>query len=121
MKRLDGRVALVTGAASGIGKATAASRRRGAAVMVTDVNEALEATRPTGSRAAGATVDYLHLDVVSETGLGGCRRQAVERSARSTCSSTTPACRASCTPIEDTTLADWERQIAIVQPGVFLA
>ena len=63
MKRLDGRVALVTGAASGIGKATA--RRladEGAAVLLTDVNEALGATtteeiRPpvAGSTSSGTT------------------------------------------------------------------
>ena len=41
MNRLDGRVALVTGAASGIGKATARRlAEEGAAVLLTDVNEA---------------------------------------------------------------------------------
>lgn len=40
MERLEGRVALVTGAASGIGKAAAERlAREGAAVLVTDFND----------------------------------------------------------------------------------
>ena len=56
---LDGRLALVTGAGSGIGRACAALyRAAGATVLVTDVDDA------SGSAAAAAIdATYLHLDV----------------------------------------------------------
>jgi NAD(P)-dependent dehydrogenase (short-subunit alcohol dehydrogenase family) len=41
MGRLDGKVSIVTGAASGIGRAMAlALAREGSAVMIADINEA---------------------------------------------------------------------------------
>lgn len=65
--RLKGKSAIVTGAASGIGRATAiALAREGAAVMLTDIDDAgghetLAAIAKAGGRAA-----YRHQDVVDE-------------------------------------------------------
>lgn len=65
--RLKGKSAIVTGAASGIGRATGvALAREGAAVMLTDIDDAgghetLEMILKAGGRAA-----YLHQDVVDE-------------------------------------------------------
>ena len=67
MKRLEGRVALVTGAASGIGKETA--RRlvaEGAAVLITDIQvDAGEATVEELNDGGGRTAFFRH-DVTSE-------------------------------------------------------
>ena len=64
MKRMAGKVALVTGAARGIGEAIArAFAEQGAFVYLSDINDEL------GQRVAaelGAAGDYLHLDVREE-------------------------------------------------------
>lgn len=64
MKRLDGKTALVTGAARGIGAAIAATLvENGAFVFLTDIEDSL------GRRVAkqlGSQASYLHLDVREE-------------------------------------------------------
>jgi NAD(P)-dependent dehydrogenase (short-subunit alcohol dehydrogenase family) len=120
MNRLEGRVALVTGAASGIGKATARRlTEEGAAVLLTDVNEALGATTTEELRSAGARVDFLRLDVTSEADWEAAVAKAVEEFG-SLDVLVNNAGMGDLAPIEDTSLADWERTIAIDQTGVFL-
>src|SRR5512139_3816776 len=64
MRRLEGRVALVTGAASGIGRALAqALAQRGCALALVDVNEAGLARTADLVRAAGRKVSVHVADV----------------------------------------------------------
>jgi NAD(P)-dependent dehydrogenase (short-subunit alcohol dehydrogenase family) len=68
-KRLEGKVALITGAAQGIGKETAiVLTREGATVIVSDLNDSLGASV---AKEIGGDCIYLHLDVASEE-LEGC-------------------------------------------------
>ena len=67
MKQLEGRVAIVTGGASGIGRATAiALAREGAAVMVTDIDVAGGEETHGLIQAAGGHAAFREQDVVSE-------------------------------------------------------
>lgn len=67
MGRVDGKVAIVTGGASGIGAASArVLAREGAAVVLTDVNAEEGERAAEEIRAAGGTADFLRHDVGEE-------------------------------------------------------
>lgn len=74
--RLTGKVALITGAAQGIGKACAELfAKEGAFVVLSDINDEL------GKKAAleiGSHAQYLHLDVQNERDWDAIMRQIVE-------------------------------------------
>ena len=68
MGRVDGKVALITGAAQGLGRADAETlAREGATVVLTDVNDELGQATADGIAATGANATYLHHDAASES------------------------------------------------------
>src|SRR5690349_24110641 len=67
MDRVKGKVALVTGGASGIGRASAQLlAKEGAVVVVTDVQDDMGKDCVAAIRKAGGDGIYLHHDVASE-------------------------------------------------------
>src|SRR5687768_16408176 len=67
MDRLEGRVALITGAASGVGRATAERlAREGAAVVITDIQDEAGAAAAKEIAESGARAIFVHHDVTSE-------------------------------------------------------
>ena len=120
MDRLAGRVALVTGAGSGIG---AASARRlaaeGAAVLVTDIHDAPGTRVADETVQAGGQATYTHLDVTSQA-----KWEATVSAAVSLFGGldilVNNAGLGDLAVIEETSLADWSRTIDVDQTGVFL-
>jgi rhamnulose-1-phosphate aldolase/alcohol dehydrogenase len=120
---LAGRIAVITGGASGIGRATArVLAARGAHVVVADLNAdgaaevAEELVAAHGlRRALGVHVDVTSEDAVAEL----MRRTVLEYGGLDVlvCS----AGLATSAPITETTLDEWERNYAVLARGYFLA
>jgi rhamnulose-1-phosphate aldolase/alcohol dehydrogenase len=121
-KPLAGQIALVTGGAGGIGRATAARLLAdGACVVLADIDEqALAATEAElGKRAGGDFVRAVKLDVTDETAvIGGFAETAVAFGGIDILVSN--AGLASSAPIEETTLSLWNRNMDILATGYFL-
>jgi 3(or 17)beta-hydroxysteroid dehydrogenase len=119
-KRVAGKVALVTGAASGIGRSTALLlAEQGAVVAVTDVDEV-------GARAVAALIAdtggqalALVLDVTSEAAWQAAV-QAVLASRGRLDIAVNNAGLSAAAPVTDMTLAEWRRVMAVNLDGVFL-
>ena len=117
MDRLEGRVAIVTGAASGIGKATAQRLAdEGAAVLITDIQvDAGEATVKEITDAGGKSAFVRH-DVTSEADWEAACAKAVEEFGGLDIL-VNNAGMGDIKPIEDTTLDEWNRTIASTRPA----
>ncbi|MDI2027728.1 glucose 1-dehydrogenase [Saccharopolyspora sp. TS4A08] len=118
--RLQGRVALVTGAASGIGKATAERfAEEGAAVLVTDIQDAAGEEVANGLRDSGSRAAFLHHDVASEASWQAAIDHVVAEFGGLDIL-VNNAGVGDVAPLEETTKEQYERTIAVTQTSVFL-
>jgi NAD(P)-dependent dehydrogenase (short-subunit alcohol dehydrogenase family) len=120
MKRLDGRTALVTGAASGIGRAIVERlATEGAVVVVTDVQDDAGEQTTAAIRGNGARAAFARLDVTDEANWRTVVERVLDEHERLDIL-VNNAGLGDLAPIEETTMADYERTIAVDQTGVFL-
>lgn len=78
--QLKDRTALVTGAASGIGRATAeALAKAGAHVFLGDIDEARGMEAASALSADGLAAEFMRLDVTDLSSIAQCKQRAYER------------------------------------------
>jgi NAD(P)-dependent dehydrogenase (short-subunit alcohol dehydrogenase family) len=120
MARLSGKVALITGAASGIGRACAESlAREGARVVVADLDERGGAETVRRVEAAKGHAQFLSLDVTDE---GSWNKAIGEVRARHGALHVLVNNAGICitAPLAELSYASWRRQLAVNLDGVFL-
>lgn len=117
-KPLAGRIAIVTGAASGLGEATAALMvAQGATVVLADIQD--EHGRAVAERL-GAAASYQHCDVSAEADIAALVDAAVATHGRLDCMFNNAGIVGAMGPIDEISLADYEFTMAVLQRSVFL-
>ena len=120
MGRFNGRVALVTGGASGIGKATAKRiAAEGGSVVIADVQDEAGAAAVAEIEGNGGVAAFVHLDVTDEQGWADAVAETVERFGGLDVL-VNNAGIGDTEPIEVTTAETWDKVVAVTQTSVFL-
>ncbi|MFZ5929886.1 MAG: SDR family NAD(P)-dependent oxidoreductase [Pseudomonadota bacterium] len=121
MNRLDGKVALVTGGARGLGGATAKlMAAAGASVLITDLLDEVGAATVAEIEKAGGKAAFLHHDVVNETGWQNAVKHAVDHFGGLDILVNNAGIADAGKPIIETTLEQWRRVIAVDLDSLFL-
>lgn len=121
MNELKGKVAVVTGAASGIGQAAAELfAAEGAIVIAADVQDAAGHAIVDRLAASGHTACYAHADVSQEADVAAMVHLALSQYGRLDVLFNNAGIEGDQAPTADATLDNWERVIGINLKGVFL-
>ncbi|MFC5719399.1 SDR family NAD(P)-dependent oxidoreductase [Streptomyces gamaensis] len=121
-ERFAGRVVMVSGAASGIGKAAAEEfARQGALVVAADVNETAGEATVAGIVSAGGAGEFVRTDVSVEDDIDALVQGIVTRHGRLDVAFNNAGIPAVKRPLALYTRPDWDRVIAVNLTGVFLA
>ena len=118
--KLEGRVAVITGSASGIGRASAKEfAKEGAQVVVADINLAGAQETVKQIESAGGTALAVKTDVAVAQSVQDLVEQTLHSFGRINVLFNNAAIQVNKT-IEDTTVEEWNREIGINLGGVFL-
>ncbi len=120
MGKLDGKVAVITGAASGLGRASAIRMaREGASVVAADLNSQGGELVISEIAAAGGRAVYQRTDVTSENDIRSLIERAVREYGRLDITYNNAGIIGAMGSIETTTEADWDKTFAILSKAVF--
>jgi NAD(P)-dependent dehydrogenase (short-subunit alcohol dehydrogenase family) len=121
MGRLDGKVAVITGAASGMGRATAIRfAGEGAAIVIADLNQdggegTVRECKENGGRAV-----FQKTDVSAETEIKAMVARAIKEFGRLDIIYNNAGIGGAVGPLEQISVEDWDRSQAVLLRGVFL-
>ena len=118
--KLKDRVAVITGSASGIGRATALEfAKEGARVVVADINSQGASETAKLITAGGGTAVAVEVDVSNADSVQNLAHKTLEAFSRIDVLLNNAAIQVNKT-VEDTTVEEWNREIAVNLGGVFL-
>jgi cyclopentanol dehydrogenase len=121
MGKLDGKVALISGGARGQGAAEAETFvKEGARVVFGDIRDDEGKKVEAAIRSRGGDAVYVHLDVTSETDWQAAVQTTTSRYGKLDILINNAAIVIPRVPIEDRTVAEWDRVMAVNAKGVFL-
>jgi len=121
MGKLDGKVALISGGARGQGAAEAETFvKEGARVVFGDIRDDDGKKVEAAIRARGGDAVYVHLDVTSETDWQAALQTTMSRYGKLDILINNAAIVIPRVPIEERTVAEWDRVMAVNAKGVFL-
>jgi NAD(P)-dependent dehydrogenase (short-subunit alcohol dehydrogenase family) len=121
MSRLDGKVAIVTGAGQGLGRECARTfAHEGARVVVADVNRDRGDETVDLIRSAGGEAIFSYTDVSKPQDVRAMVRTAVETFGGLDCAINNALRSIPMRPLADIPEEDWEASIAVNLTGVFL-
>ena len=119
--RFEGKVALVTGAAGGIGRASAMRlASEGASVLVVDLDEAGAARTADEIASVGGVASAMGVDVADEDQVAAMVAAAVERHGGLHLAHNNAGINDAATPLHELSLASWQRMIDVNLTSVFL-
>ena len=121
MNRLKGKVAIVTGGASGMGRATVMRfLADGAKVVVADLNEANGAETLAVAKSNGHDIAFIRCDVAKEADVAATVAFAEKRFGRLDIAYLNAGVGGAFGPIAETSVEDWDYTFAVLTRSVFL-
>ncbi|MCP4383696.1 MAG: SDR family oxidoreductase [Hyphomicrobiales bacterium] len=120
MGRLEGKVAVITGAADGIGHAIAEGMAgEGARLFISDIEDEKGEAFAGALREAGHNVRYIHCDVSSDGDMANLLTTAIDEAGRLDVMVNNAAIAIGGFPIHEMTEEQWHRLIAVNLTSVF--
>jgi NAD(P)-dependent dehydrogenase (short-subunit alcohol dehydrogenase family) len=121
MGRLDNKVAVITGAASGMGRATASRfAGEGAAIVIADLNEEGGESSVRDCRENGGRAVFQKTDVAAESDIKAAVDRAVKEFGKLDIIYNNAGIGGAGGSIEQITVENWDRTLAVLLRAVFL-